>query len=751
MQRKSTFGVRLQVPCGARVLAAAACALSLASPAAAQGAKPSVPVPAHRDVRSGFGTGVVAGELWGAGPEYKVRFAPDAVEFTPALGRLAEHDLPLTLSTLDVVRGVSRTPAAAAQPQREGDAAVSYVRAPGVTERHELAQGGSELSFVFDAPPAGAGDLVVRLHVSTELVAHESADGLVFEQPGVGGVGLGAVTGRDAAGHSVPGSLQLHGDVLQLALPADFVDSASYPLVLDPYIYPVQNIAVDAFAEEGEPDAAFIHFDDRYMVVWDKVYSITDIDIRGQFLDGAGNIVPGYWLLDISSTTIASHPAVASLPAHNRFMAVWEQRDCFFCFADVYGCSVSTAGFGQSTTIPIAYGGSTNHLHPDIGGHSKGESNVCSVVWEQDGNIFHRNVFVWYPVDPDIAANIETITLGNASAPAISKSGGDDMQLLVVYQRYYSSPAPGDHDIEATLIDVVGNIVIPSFAVSTTIGPDERDPDVDGDGHVFSTVYSRAPNLSSTWNGVYATRTAQFGGSMINTSEYTVDDQILTGLDSREPAVAYTGDGFTVAWSRQYLGTDYDIALVGLDAYANTLADDMEFADYNSTFAHLPALVAKYSSGHLVGDGALCTWQVTYDSGDDDVFSAAIDPQMGVVTDLGGKTPLGGKASVSAATVGNPGFTHFYDGVYSFNSVTLVLSTTLLNVPYCTGKLVPSPDFYFGLVTGLDTTIILPTPMPDLPALLGVTLYEQYSEKDLFSSPCSKKIQLSNGISILIE
>jgi hypothetical protein len=325
------------------------------------------------------------------------------------------------------------------------------------------------------------------------------------------------------------------------------------------------------------------------------------------------------------------------------------------------------------------------------------------------------------------------------------------MQLLVVYQRYYSTPAPGDHDIEATLIDVVGNIVIPNTAISTTIGPDERDPDVDGDGHLFNTVFARAPDLFSSWNGVFATRSVQYGGSLLNTSELTVDDQIFTGLDSREPAVAYTGNGFTVAWSRQYFGTDYDIALVGLDAYSNTLADDLAFADYNSTFAHLPAIVAKYSSGHFVGDGALCTWQVTYDNGDDDVLSAAVDPEMGVVTDLGGATPLGGKASVSAATVGNTGFTHFYDGVYSFNSVTLVLSIHALMAPYCTGTLVPFPDFYFGLVTGFDTTIVLPTPMPALPALLGVTLYEQYSEKDLFSSPCSKKIQLSNGISILIE
>jgi hypothetical protein len=431
-------------------------------------------------------------------------------------------------------------------------------------------------------------------------------------------------------------------------------------------------------------------------------------------------------------------------------MAVWEQRDCLFCFSDIYGCSISTAGFGQSATIPIINGGSVNHLHPDVGGHSKSESNVVSVVWEESGNIMHRNVFVYFPSDPQLAAAIETITLGNASAPAISKSGGDDFQLLVVYQRFYSTPAPGDHDIEATLINVVGTIVIPNTAISTTFGPDERDPDVDGDGHLFNVVFARAPTLSSGLDVIVASRTVQFGGSLAN-SQVIVDDQTASGLDSREPTVAYTGNGFLVGWSRQYLGTDYDIALVGLDAYANTIADLLDFADYNSTYAHLPVVCAKYSSGHFVGDGALCTWQVTYDGGDDDVLAAAIDPQLGVVTNLGGQTPLGGKAGVSAATVGNPGFTHFYDGVYAFNSVTLVLSVQALMAPYCTGTLVPFPDFYFGLVTGFDTTIVLPTPMPGDPVLLGVTLYEQYSEKDLFSSPCSKKIQLSNGLSILIE
>jgi hypothetical protein len=566
----------------------------------------------------------------------------------------------------------------------------------------------------------------------------------------VGGTGFGAVTGVDANGATAAGKLHFAAGVLELSLPESFVDSAAWPVVLDPLIYPVAFVAPDPFANEGDPDVAYDWTFDRYLVVWDKIYSSTDIDIRGQFLDGVGNIDPfGHWFIETATTTVSTVPAVASLPGHSRFMVVWEQRPSPLGNSDLYGCSISTAGFGQSATIGIATGGGVTHVHPDVGGHNKSEANVVSVVWEESNQILHRNVFVPFPFDPSLAASIEVIDTGSVVDPVITKSGGDSFRHLVVYRRFYTTPAPGDHDLQATLIDSGGAFLATNLLSS--VGPDERDPDVDGDGTVFFFAYSRAPSLLNFSTSVHAVRAVYTGGFLPLSPEVTIDDSLPIGLDAQMPSVAFTGNGALVAWSKQYAGTDYDIPLVALDPWSSTIADPLAYADFEDTYAFNPKVCAKYSAKHSLGDGAMVTWETTDNVFDHDVRAAAVDPELGVVTDLGGATPLGGKASVSAATVGNAGFTHFYDGLYGFNSVTLLVGVAPLNAPFCTGTLVPNPLIYLALVTGVDSTLVLPTPLPPDPTLLGVTLYEQYAESDPFTPPCNKQIQLSNGLSILIE
>jgi hypothetical protein len=730
-------------------VASAALALGLAGAAQAQSVQPPKAAPAAAP-RASFGTNMADGVLWGGGPDYKVRFDAGATEFTPALGLRAEHNMPLTLRTLSAARGADVTPLAPVAPRREGDRLVLYDRAPGVVERHDVRADGLELSFRFEARPAGTGDLVVRLQVETELPALPAGGGLRFELPDVGGVGVGAVTGVDAQGHTVGGAVRLAGDVLELVLPGDFVDAASYPLVLDPLIYPVTFVAPDLGFEEGAPDVAYDS--NTYLVVWEKVYSASDIDIRGQYLDTAGNILPsGYWFLESASNTVATGPQAASLRGHTRFMIVWQQAACvFLCDADVVGCSLSTSGFGQSSQINIAAGGGVSHNDPDVGGHSKAESNVVSVVWEENEQIYHRNVLVGFVGDPSLIADVDLLEVATrASEPTISKGSGEDFEHLVVWKYWHDFPAPGDHDLHGTIIDVLGEFVTGTGPIVGTTGLDERQPDLDGDGDVWGLVYSRAPDVFSQLHSVHAVRIVEVG--TFGNRESVIADEIGLGLDNRDPAVAFTGNGFLVAWSKQYGGTDYDIALVALDPWAATVADPLVFADFTTTYASAPALAAQFSNEPFAGDGALCAWQVTWFDGDDDVWACAVEPELGVVTDLGGATPLGGKASVSAATVGNPGFTHFYDGLYASNTVTLLVGVSTLNAPFCTGTLVPNPLIYMPLLTGPDTTLVLPTPLPPDPVLLGVTLYEQYSEKDLLTSPCSKKIQLSNALSILIQ
>ena len=261
-----------------------------------------------------FGVHRAEGELWGGGPRYKVRFDAGGIVFTPALGRAAPRNFPLALQADSMRRGTtllwSAASGPAATPQSQGTAVsqantIRYALQPGLTERFDVERDGLEQSFVLDAPPPGVGDLIVRLSVQSELQPIADGEGLRFDSGGFGGVRYGGVTGIDADGRRATGSVrvlptagasqaieQVIEQVIELSLPADFVATARYPLVVDPVISPFFPLIADPNYEEAWPDMAYERTSQRYFAVWEQIYSLADFDIRGQMLDASGEIVP---------------------------------------------------------------------------------------------------------------------------------------------------------------------------------------------------------------------------------------------------------------------------------------------------------------------------------------------------------------------------------------------------------------------------------------------------------------------------
>ena len=732
---------------GSSLLAGGLAAVPCVAQASPKGDSPPVPA---ASLRQACGVNEVDGAVWGGGADYKVRFGPGEVEFTPALGRQAAHNLPLSFSTLSIARGADAQPAAAVAPRRVGARTVEYDRAPGVVERHEVRADGLELSFEFASRPAGTGDLVVRLQLRSALPMELSDTGLGCEQPGIGGVGVGLVTGLDAAGRSAPGQLRLDGDVLELSLPAAFIDTAALPLVLDPFVYPVIPIGLDS-PPDFWPDIAYEAGADRFVVVWGQVYSSSDDDIRGQFVDSNGALDPlGFWLVEVASDTLADYPAVASLAKASRFLVVWDMETSSSSELGLYGRSISTIGFGMSSTILLDADASYFHL-ADVGGHSSPVVDVVSVVWYEDGQVLHRNVTVPFASNPTAAASVQILVPDSAAPAAISKSGGDSRRLMVVCPRSHLLGGQSQWDVDATLIDETGAVLWGPEALMNTPASETR-VDVDGDGTVFFTTYLRsAPPPNDSYDTVRVARTV-LGGGGFQTIDTLIDDQSAFGLGLEWPRVAYTGNGAVIAWLRQYDELDWDLPVVAVDSWANTIADPVAYVDFTIGDSRELAVCSMYSANHGLGDGVLCAYGlVDWPTFGQDMLAAVVDPELGIVTDMGGASAQGGHASVSAATVGNSGFTHFYDGLYGFNSVTLLIGLSPLSAPFCTGTLIPNPIQMLHLGTKADSTLVLPTPMPNNPALLGLTIYEQYAESDPFTPPCAKNLQLSNGLAITFE
>ncbi|MBL8752353.1 MAG: hypothetical protein JNK15_03550, partial [Planctomycetes bacterium] len=275
-------------------------------------------------VRGSFGVTAGADGACAGGPGYSARFDDAGASFTPLLGPKVGSDPRLHFTFLGCRRGEQAlAEGGPVVPSVEGQV-VRYARGA-VVEQYEARVDGVEQSFVFAQRPKGDGDLIVRGRVTTALpLASASAEAVRFELPDLGGVAFGAVTGVDASGATMRGGLRLCGDELELSLPASFVDSAAYPLVLDPLIATAFAIGNDPAHDDVHPAIAFDTTSSRYLVVWAVVIPVAfatpaHTEIRGQFVAAGGGLQGGQLLLATDGHE-AAEPVVANINSTNRFL-----------------------------------------------------------------------------------------------------------------------------------------------------------------------------------------------------------------------------------------------------------------------------------------------------------------------------------------------------------------------------------------------------------------------------------------------
>ncbi len=311
--------------------------------------------PAGSVCRQAHGLSWQKGELRGLGGDYRVAFDGGGAVFTPALGRRAPRTYPLRLQLVSIRRGADEVVAVApgVRPRLDGRGAV-YDREAGVTERFEVRPEGVALSYEFARPIAGSGDLVVRLAVHTDLAVPrgEGAAGLTLAAEGIGGVHIGGVTGIAADGARAPGTLRGDGRGVELVLPADFVEDARYPLVLDPIIgatFEVGNPSQD----DVNADVAFDFSNGVYLVVWQREFSGGDVDIRAQRVDAAGALSGNAVEVTDLTAGVAINPTVASVNATDRFLVCWQEGPSVFGPWDVAGACVDAAG--GAATAPTTF------------------------------------------------------------------------------------------------------------------------------------------------------------------------------------------------------------------------------------------------------------------------------------------------------------------------------------------------------------------------------------------------------------
>jgi hypothetical protein len=718
---------------------------------------PCLAAQAGEAIRASFGVTVAKDAVYAGGPSYSARFDAQGAVFTPLLGKGIHVDARLHFTFLDCTRGEqalagpgSVTPSAIAQE-------VHYARG-GLVERYEARACGIEQSFVFAQKPAGSGDLVVRGRLTTALpLAATTDEGLRFELPGLGGVTFGAVTGVDAHGQRVRGELHLCGDVLELSLPAAFVDNAAYPLVLDPLVGTAFPIGNDPAHDDVHPAIAYDATSSRYLVVWAVQIPVTlsvpaHTEIRGQMVVAGGG-VQGSQLLLATTGHEDAEPAVVNINSTNRFLVAWPFQSTTAVTNGFGARSVSAATGAMSTEI-VAVNGffETFGVRCGLGGDSRtglfaGQHALVAYRAYPSGlsptnQIRAHRIQVPATgdpvVDPTITLSSSTNEIGDV---AVSPNCGSALagRWLVAFGQSVVANTTTRTRIIAQVVDAFGALCgSPVTIVNSGSTGDVRAPTVaTRDGNEFVVAWHDA--VAST----VKLRRGVVSGACGSTS-WTFDaiqSPIVQAGAAKSPAIVFAKEKYLLAWQQNVGGQR--VYTKGLDPATCASCGREERVDATVVTDGQPALASRWDGGDFANDGAMVAW-----STGGAIFARHWTPHgTPGITSLGGSCGIPGISDL-ASYHGEPvlGDSTFGVDLVSPTSplLLLVVGFSAANTTCGACTLVPQADV---LLPGASPTSI---PIPCDPGLIGASLYTQWIQYRPSGCPLFPSVGLSNCLRFTI-
>lgn len=658
---------------------------------------------------------VVDGALWAGGPRFKAEFQPDGVEFTPALGNAAPHNLPLALRLATVGRGKELLPAGVATLRHDGLRATYHRDA--VRERYDVSPAGLAQSFVFDHLPPGDGDLVVRLRAETELpLAAANADGLRFELPGIGGVHVGAVTGIDARGERCPGAITFDGTCVELRLPAAFVDGAALPLVVDPTIGTI--VAITTASVDYQRPKLTASNGISWLCVFELRLSASDRDIRAQELVNNGVFSNGLILATTASTD--EHAPAAGYVAQHGYVVVWERS------SDLYARNVDSdsSGVALGPSVGVATGFALQ-VAPDVASEMTTADNDAICVFHNASAETIEAVQIQVNSDdtltPFAVVDLTPIVpVGQTvGPPRISQQGGSAGRYLIVYP---STISGGDTNPRAILVN--RNLGTLAGATISASNLDDDAPDVDGNGTEWIVAWESEASEGSGNNDI---RAAPVFYDLVNTQLVVGSSVVVANTSNEEakPAVGSFGTVCGVAWQRRIgASVDTDVYMKTLDQFACTQCEaTLLLEGTTASEGYLTIAGAPNSSRGLV------VWEKTNVFGGTGEIRGIVFREIDSDTSGASGCGEGGRTASACPHPGNGNFHIRLREARPAAMAWLVVSASWTSVA-CGGCTLRADPFLGFVASGVTTdargNAEYSVPLPSSSALSGVVFQSQW-------------------------
>jgi len=713
------------------------------------------------------------GTLWARGSNFKASFATDGWTFCARPAAEAPHKAPIQFHLTGARVGQEPIAIADSAPELRGQR-VEY-RHGEVVEAIDVRGRSVEQSFTFARLPQ-RGELAIEIAVDADLAISNTDAGVAFRSKYVD-VSYAQATAIDAKGERVSAETSFAAGRITIRVPAEFVQRAQLPLVVDPVV-----TSVHANTELGlgsiyeyTPDIAWDPNAQVWAVVFELPFAYDDRDVYLQLLDA--NMTPvGVPLIVDITYDVWQRPRIADLQIYSRFLVVAQVSVDAPGPYDIRG-RIFDRGPRPVTLSPFtvepagAHGGLLgDKLWPDVAGDaSLAAPTFFTVVWEREYTLTDHDIHMRQVMNDGTLRGTGPTLIDNSGAyddywPSISKSDGPDpypnQRFVVTWDRLISS-APVNYllDVRAALVTWDGQIVpiagANNFYVATRHtayyptyqGGDLRprvstttDGSWPGDGRRFAMIVFESH--SSSWE-VFSW-VIDTDGNVLTSANLSL---LANTGQAVEPCVDCDGARFAVGYGLNPGATccnDTSASLFAYDPLANQVLVQESGAVLGATTNEEQEVsVASTYSSSGQRDPRVAFTYLTYLA--HSVIVEVVSYDGLAPGGIGGRASGNGEMQMSFS--GSPAIGQSFTMTLSTNSV---LSGVIAGFP----ATIPIPgDPCPGAYLGVDGFVVMGNPyslaVPANPAFVGIQL--AFQGFDLTGGTCLGSIAISDTIDVTLQ
>ena len=437
-------------------------------------------------------------------------------------------------------------------------------------------------------------------------------------------------------------------------------------------------------------------------------------------------------------------PAVGYVNHPRGHVIAWQEGPGPASALDIRATSIHLTG-GVTTMSPcvLVAGSARDERSPVLGGDSGAMLSGALLVYADEGvGIQAIQLRPDATSGPQLGSGILAFAGTDYTDPTITRSGGEPGHYLIAAERWYDSPAPGDHDIRYQTFD--RNLTpVSEPREMLTVGQDEQAPSAAGDGTSFTLVWEQ---VQPTGTPLIPDR--DILAALIDLQGAVLDTQVVSGevdVDTWHPNAIWAGTRTAVTWNEAPGGSTPKVCLTTLCNSTFEVCSPMEYIDGPTTHPPTPNYSPVLTSdaadlGEATLDRGSIYWTRGHSAitGSQSIYHQNFEyDEWRPIAHLGGHCGDGFDVLIAGPpAIGNSDFWWRVE-VEEPTTASMIVMNAKPNAgaPFICGPCELQLDL--GIVRTIASSVgFFSTPIPDNPDLVGLEVTVQFFASPTIAMPC---------------